>query len=219
MLSRRWMPCSSARSRACSSVRSPWRCATGSRAACPPRWARRSPRSSAFLVVGAIALVTGVVRDPIDARDVLVFAAIGAGVPGLSQIAFVQAIRHAGAARTAVLIGVAPMLSFMLAAMFLGEGISAGLVAGAALIVIAGASLSFERTQAARATGRSARCSPCSARASSRCATRSSAGARATRRWTARAHGRLARGGRDRRRRLDLAHARAAARPFRCASR
>ena len=101
----------------------------------------------AFLVVGAIALVSGSFSDPIDTRDVLVFAAIGAGVPGLSQIAFVQAIRHAGAARAAVLIGVAPMLSFILAAIFLGEGINAGLVAGAALIVTAGASLSFERSK------------------------------------------------------------------------
>ena len=73
------------------------------------------------------------------------FAAIGAGVPGLSQIGFTQAVRHAGAARTAVLIGVAPLLSFALAAIFLGEGLNAGLVAGAALIVVAGASLSFER--------------------------------------------------------------------------
>jgi drug/metabolite transporter (DMT)-like permease len=99
----------------------------------------------AFLVVGAIAVVTGAFSDPVGARDVLLFAAIGAGVPGLSQIAFVQAIRHAGAARAAVLIGVAPMLSFVLAAIFLGEGINAGLVAGAALIVVAGASLSLER--------------------------------------------------------------------------
>jgi drug/metabolite transporter (DMT)-like permease len=103
----------------------------------------------AFLVVGAIAVVTGAFSDPIDARDVLLFAAIGAGVPGLSQIAFVQAIRHAGAARAAVLIGVAPMLSFILAAIFLGEGINAGLVAGAALIVVAGASLSLERRKPA----------------------------------------------------------------------
>ena len=66
-------------------------------------------------------------------------------MPGLSQIAFNQAVRHAGAARTAVLIGVAPLLSFVLAAVFLGESISPGLVAGAALIVAAGASLSFER--------------------------------------------------------------------------
>jgi drug/metabolite transporter (DMT)-like permease len=80
-----------------------------------------------------------------DMRDILVFAAIGVGVPGLSQIAFVQGIRHAGAARTAVLIGIAPLLSFVLAAIFLGEGINAGLIAGAALIIAAGASLSFER--------------------------------------------------------------------------
>jgi uncharacterized membrane protein len=98
-----------------------------------------------LLVVAAIAVVTGAFAEAADARDVLVFAAIGAAVPGLSQIAFVQSIRHAGAARAAVLIGVAPLLSFILAAIFLGEGINAGLVAGAALIVVAGASLSLER--------------------------------------------------------------------------
>jgi len=100
-----------------------------------------------LLVVSAIALVSGAFSEPIGGRDVLVFAAIGAAVPGISQIAFNQAVRHAGAARTAVLIGVAPLLSFILAAVFLGESISPGLVAGAALIVAAGASLSFERTR------------------------------------------------------------------------
>ncbi len=98
-----------------------------------------------FLVVTAIALVSGAFSGHIGVRDTLVFAAIGAGVPGLSQIAFTQAVRHAGAARTAVLIGVAPLLSFALAAIFLGEGLNAGLVAGAALIVVSCASLSFER--------------------------------------------------------------------------
>jgi drug/metabolite transporter (DMT)-like permease len=98
-----------------------------------------------FLVVGAVALATGAYWEHIDVRDALVFAAIGACVPGISQIAFVQSVRHAGAARAAVLIGVAPLLSFVLAAVFLGESINAGLIAGAALIVAAGASLSFER--------------------------------------------------------------------------
>lgn len=103
--------------------------------------------AASFLVVCAAALASGAWSGPSDVRDVLVFAAIGAAVPGLSQIVFVQAIRHAGAARTAVLIGIAPLLSFVLAAVFLGERISPGLVAGAALIVVAGGSLSFERTR------------------------------------------------------------------------
>ena len=46
-----------------------------------------------------------------------------------------------------MLIGVTPLLSFLLAAIFLGESLNAGLVAGAALIVAAGASLSFERVR------------------------------------------------------------------------
>ncbi len=100
-----------------------------------------------LVVVALVALVTGAFADYIDRRDVVVFAAIGAVVPGISQVVFVSAVRFAGAARTAVLVGVAPLLSFVLAAVFLGEGVNAGLVAGAALIVVAGASISFERTK------------------------------------------------------------------------
>lgn len=100
-----------------------------------------------FLGVALVALVTGAFGDDVDLRDVAVFAGIGIGVPGLSQVAFVHAVRHAGAARTAVLIGLSPLLSFVLAAVFLGEGISLALVAGAALIVLACASLSFERVR------------------------------------------------------------------------
>ncbi|MDX6620082.1 MAG: hypothetical protein QOK36_2468 [Gaiellales bacterium] len=103
--------------------------------------------TSAFVFVAAGAVLAGDLEGHLPVRDVVVFAGIGAGVPGLSQIAFVQAVRLAGAARTSVLIGLAPLLSFVLAAVFLGEGISAGLIAGAALIVTACASLSFERTR------------------------------------------------------------------------
>jgi drug/metabolite transporter (DMT)-like permease len=100
-----------------------------------------------FLVVALIALVSGAFSGAIGTEDALAFAAIGAFVPGVSQIAFNQAVRLAGAARTAVLIGVSPLLSFVLAIAFLGESANAGLVAGAALIVSAGVSLSFERTR------------------------------------------------------------------------
>jgi drug/metabolite transporter (DMT)-like permease len=104
---------------------------------------------SAFALLAPVALGSGSFADHVDVRDVVVFAGIGACVPGLSQIAFVHAVHLAGAARTTILIGIAPLLSFALAAVFLGEGISAGLVAGAALIVAACASLSFERTRPA----------------------------------------------------------------------
>ena len=172
-----------------------------------------------FAVVAVIALVTGAFADPIDARDVLVFAAIGAAVPGLSQIAFVQAMRLAGAARTAVLIGVAPLLSFVLAAIFLGESLNAGLVAGAALIVAAGASLSFERVR------------PPGYRAVGALLALLCAGLFAMRdtlvRWASedatldplRAHRRLAGGRRARARRLDVRSSSGTARRCRCAAR
>ena len=98
-----------------------------------------------LVVVLIAALASGAFSHGADARDVLIFGALGAGVPGLSSIAFVLAIRYMGAARAAVLVGVAPLASFVLATAFLGEHVSAGLVAGAALIVAGGASLSLER--------------------------------------------------------------------------
>ena len=98
-----------------------------------------------LVVVLIAALASGAFSHGADARDVLIFGALGAGVPGLSSIAFVLAIRYVGAARAAVLVGIAPLASFVLATAFLGEHVNAGLIAGAALIVAGGASLSFER--------------------------------------------------------------------------
>ena len=135
-----------------------------------------------FAVVAVIAVVTGAFADPIDTRDVLVFAAIGAAVPGLSQVAFVHAIRLAGAARAAVLIGVSAAALLHPRGDLPGREPQRRPRGRRALIVAAGASLSFERVRPP-ATGRSARCSRCSAPASSASATRSSAGHPKTRRW------------------------------------
>ncbi len=69
----------------------------------------------ALALVSVIALVTGSVGDGVSVRDVLVFGAVGVIVPGLSSIVFVRAIGLAGAARAAVGVGAAPLLSFVLA--------------------------------------------------------------------------------------------------------
>ena len=55
-----------------------------------------------LVVVAAVALATGAFADHIDRRDVLVFAAIGAVVPGISQVVFVSAVRHAEIGRAHV---------------------------------------------------------------------------------------------------------------------
>jgi drug/metabolite transporter (DMT)-like permease len=72
------------------------------------------------------------------------FALVGAFVPGLSQIVFVRAIRDAGASRTAVVIGTAPLLSAGLAVVFLDEPLRAALVLATVAIVLGGALLVWE---------------------------------------------------------------------------
>ncbi len=65
--------------------------------------------------------------------------------PGVSQYLFAFAIREAGAARTSVVIGTAPLFSIAIAVVLLGEPLEAALVAGAILIVAGGSLLVSER--------------------------------------------------------------------------
>jgi drug/metabolite transporter (DMT)-like permease len=67
--------------------------------------------------------------------------------PGVSQILFTFAVRDAGASRTSVTVGTAPLFAVAIAFLFLDEPIVAGLVVGAALIVVGGILLASERTQ------------------------------------------------------------------------
>jgi drug/metabolite transporter (DMT)-like permease len=82
-------------------------------------------------------------------EDVWRFAAIGAVVPGLSQILFVRAVRDAGPSRAAVLIGAAPIFSAVLAVAFLDEDFGAALAVGTLLVVVGGAALAWERSRPA----------------------------------------------------------------------
>jgi drug/metabolite transporter (DMT)-like permease len=61
----------------------------------------------------------------------------------------VHAVRKAGAARTAVLMGTAPLASVAIALVVLGEPVRASLIAGAALIVAGGVALIGERVRPA----------------------------------------------------------------------
>jgi drug/metabolite transporter (DMT)-like permease len=67
--------------------------------------------------------------------------------PGISQILFTFAVRDAGASRTSVTVGTAPLFAVAIAFLFLDEPVVAGLVVGAALIVVGGILLASERTQ------------------------------------------------------------------------
>ena len=66
------------------------------------------------------------------------FLLAGALGPGLSQLFFTFAVRDAGPSRTSVVAGTSPLFAVVIALVFLGEPVEAGLVVGAILIVVGG---------------------------------------------------------------------------------
>lgn len=84
-----------------------------------------------------------------DAADLWPFLLAGAIAPGISQLLFTHAIRDAGAARTSVLMGTAPLFAVAIALVALDEPVSAGLLAGAGLIVAGAVALAGERVRPA----------------------------------------------------------------------
>lgn len=92
----------------------------------------------AVVVAGIAAALepgTGELAHP---KELAVFALAGLLAPGISQILFVLAVRDAGASRTAVVVGSAPLFGATLAILFLGEPFEWALALGAGLIVAAG---------------------------------------------------------------------------------
>jgi len=100
--------------------------------------------SVALVVTSAIGLATA---GSLDLAEVWPFLIAGALAPGLSQILFVRAVREAGAARTSVLMGTAPLVAVAIALAVLREPVRGSLLAGAALIVAGGIALANERVR------------------------------------------------------------------------
>ncbi len=73
------------------------------------------------------------------------FVFAGLLAPGIAQILFTFAVRDAGASRTSVTVGTAPLFAVATALVFLDEPLVAGLVLGAALIVTGGIVLASDR--------------------------------------------------------------------------
>lgn len=106
------------------------------------------------LVTVAVALVLtttiGLVSsagDGFDWGELWPFLIAGAIAPGLSQLLFTRAVREAGAARTAVVMGIAPLVSVAIALTVLDEPFRVALVVAAALIVAGGIALAGERVR------------------------------------------------------------------------
>jgi drug/metabolite transporter (DMT)-like permease len=100
--------------------------------------------SVAFVVTAVIGLAAA---PHLDLRDLWPFLIAGTIAPGLSQVFFVRAVREAGAARTSVLMGTAPLVAVAIALVFLREPVRASLLIGAALIVGGGIALAHERVR------------------------------------------------------------------------
>src|SRR5438876_6292614 len=100
--------------------------------------------SVAFVLTAAIGLAA---TRHVDIREVWPFLIAGTIAPGLSQVFFVRAVREAGAARTSVLMGTAPLVAVAIALVFLREPARTPLLVGAALIVAGGLALARERVR------------------------------------------------------------------------
>ena len=105
--------------------------------------------SSVALVVTAALGLASTRGGNLHLGDLWPFLLAGSIAPGISQLLFTLAVREAGAARTAVLMGTAPLVSVAIALAVLGEPVRIWLLAGAALIVAGGIALAAERVRPA----------------------------------------------------------------------
>lgn len=99
--------------------------------------------TTAAAVVVPVALVAQPGR--LDPGELWPFFAIGLAVPGLTQFLYQRAIRAAGAARPAIVVGAAPLLSVVVALAFLGEPVRSSLLVGTVLVVAGTMLLATER--------------------------------------------------------------------------
>ncbi|MDQ2982809.1 MAG: DMT family transporter [Actinomycetota bacterium] len=103
--------------------------------------------TAAFGVCAGAAVVDRWDRGNSDASSLLPFFLVGFLSPGVAQLMFTRAVREAGASRTSVAVGVAPLVAVVIALIFLGEPVNAGLIAGALLVVLGSVALVRERVR------------------------------------------------------------------------
>lgn len=113
-----------------------------------------APGLGALVMNGAALLVAVVAALPevggwhdIDLGAVGWIALAGALAPGLAGVVYTRAVRAAGASRTVVVFGMAPLVAVVIALIALDEPLKGGLIAGTVLIVAGGLAVAFERTR------------------------------------------------------------------------
>ncbi|HUG65697.1 MAG TPA: DMT family transporter [Gaiellaceae bacterium] len=108
------------------------------------------PEAGALLTIAPACAVTAVAAafgGDWDLASAWPFVFAGLLAPGFAQILFTFAVRDAGASRTSVTVGTAPLFAVATALVFLDEPLVAGLVLGAALIVTGGILLASDRSR------------------------------------------------------------------------
>jgi drug/metabolite transporter (DMT)-like permease len=90
-----------------------------------------------------VALAASLVRH--DYAGAWRFFLAGVLAPGLSQLLFTLAVRDAGASRTSVAVGTAPLFALTIAFVFLGEPVRAPFILGAVAVVAGGVLLAAEQ--------------------------------------------------------------------------
>ncbi len=100
-----------------------------------------------ILPATAVTLAVTVARGDWDLASAWPFVLAGLLAPGIAQILFTFGVRDAGASRTSVTVGTAPLFAVATALVFLDEPLVAGLVVGAALIVTGGVLLASDRAR------------------------------------------------------------------------
>jgi bacterial/archaeal transporter family protein len=90
-----------------------------------------------------IVLAASLVRH--DYAGAWRFFLAGLLAPGISQVLFTLSVREAGASRTSVMVGVAPLFALVLAFVFLDEPVQVPLILGGLAIVGGGVLLAAER--------------------------------------------------------------------------
>jgi drug/metabolite transporter (DMT)-like permease len=107
-----------------------------------------APAGTVFTIFPAclVTAVVAVAHGQWDVPAAWPFVFAGLLAPGTAQILFTFGVRDAGASRTSVTVGTAPLFAVATALVFLDEPLVAGLVLGAALIVAGGIVLVSERS-------------------------------------------------------------------------
>lgn len=102
--------------------------------------------TTAFACVACVAIAAALGQwSRVPWNDTWPFLAAGTVAPGISQLLFTRAVGLIGASRTAILVGISPVLSAVIAIALLGEPLRTALAVGTMLIVTGGIVLAWER--------------------------------------------------------------------------